>query len=202
MNSREEIISKYNFICDPDVLETVEAMMEEYAQQSQPSGMRWVRASERLPEDGITKNMKWFNGTSWQPCTGVYSQDRNRIMLCSGLKPVKNFKNIMWLDESSPAGAAEGAPSDNAFMNGGNTESEKSFYAMGYMDRKKASEGMAEALRLKWINLTEDMGRLLSGQRGVSIDKLNKAMNLVQDFVNTMPASLSPGVEDNQTKKQ
>jgi hypothetical protein len=57
-------------------------------------------------------------------------------------------------------------------------------------------EGMAEALRLKWINLTEDMGRLLSGQRGVSIDKLNKAMNLVQDFVNTMPASLSPGVED------
>ena len=86
--------------------------------KSQPSGMRWVRASERLPEDGITKNMKWFNGTSWQPCTGVYSQDRNRIMLCSGLKPVKNFKNIMWLDESSPAGAAEGA-----------------------------SEGMAEALR-------------------------------------------------------
>ena len=82
--------------------------LEEYAQQSQPSGMRWVRASERLPEDGITKNMKWFNGTSWQPCTGVYSQDRNRIMLCSGLKPVKNFKNIMWLDESSPAGAAEG----------------------------------------------------------------------------------------------
>lgn len=65
-----------------------------------------------------------------------------------------------------------------------------------------SSEGMAEALRLKWINLTEDMGRLLSGQRGVSIDKLNKAMNLVQDFVNTMPASLSPGVEDNQTKKQ
>ena len=97
MNSREEIISKYNFICDPDVLETVEAMMEEYAQQF------------RSPD-------------------------------------------------------------------------------------------MAEALRLKWINLTEDMGRLLSGQRGVSIDKLNKAMNLVQDFVNTMPASLSPGVEDNQTK--
>ncbi len=55
-------------------------------------------------------------------------------------------------------------------------------------------EGMAEALRLKWINLTEDMGRLLSGQRGVSIDKLNKAMNLVQEFVNTLPASLSsPG---------
>ena len=93
MNSREEIISKYNFICDPDVLETVEAMMEEYAQQF------------RSPD-------------------------------------------------------------------------------------------MAEALRLKWITLTEDMGRLLSGQRGVSIDKLNKAMNLVQDFVNTMLASLSPGVED------
>ena len=100
----------------------------------------------------------------------------------------------MWLDESSPAGAADGAPSDNAFMNGGNTESEKSFYAMGYMDRKKASEGMAEALRLKWITLTEDMGRMLSGQRGVSIDKLNKVMNLVQEFVNTLPASLSsPG---------
>jgi len=57
-----------------------------------------------------------------------------------------------------------------------------------------SGEGMAEALRLKWINLTEDMGRLLSGQRGVSIDKLNKAMNLVQEFVNTLPASLSsPG---------
>jgi len=57
-----------------------------------------------------------------------------------------------------------------------------------------SSEGMAEALRLKWINLTEDMGRLLSGQRGVSIDKLNKVMNLVQEFVNTLPASLSsPG---------
>ena len=91
MNSREEIISKYNFICDPDVLETVEAMMEEYAQQF------------RSPD-------------------------------------------------------------------------------------------MAEALRLKWITLTEDMGRMLSGQRGVSIDKLNKVMNLVQEFVNTLPASLSsPG---------
>lgn len=61
-----------------------------------------------------------------------------------------------------------------------------------------SGEGMAEALRLKWVNLTEDMGRLLSGQRGVSIDKLNKAMNLVQDFVNTMPASLSPA--SNQTE--
>ena len=56
------------------------------------------------------------------------------------------------------------------------------------------SPDMAEALRLKWITLTEDMGRMLSGQRGVSIDKLNKVMNLVQEFVNTLPASLSsPG---------
>lgn len=38
MKSKEEIIAKYNFICDPDVLETVEAMMEEYAHQSGP---RW-----------------------------------------------------------------------------------------------------------------------------------------------------------------
>lgn len=57
-----------------------------------------------------------------------------------------------------------------------------------------ATPDMAEALRLKWITLTEDMGRMLSGQRGVSIDKLNKVMNLVQEFVNTLPASLSsPG---------
>ena len=52
---------------------------------------------------------------------------------------------------------------------------------------------MAEALRLKWITLTEDMGRMLSGQRGVSIDKLNKVMNLVQEFVNTLPASPGSG---------
>lgn len=183
--------------------------LEEYAQQSQPSGMRWVSASERMPD--IDTSDKWNNDNKitkdvvcwskeWGRRFGRYYYNSGRWSI-DGVLSSNQIVIEYWVDltnpsESSPAGAAEGAPSDNAFMNGGNTESEKSFYAMGYMDRKKASEGMAEALRLKWINLTEDMGRLLSGQRGVSIDKLNKAMNLVQDFVNTMPASLSPGVED------
>ena len=59
MKSKEEIISKYNFICDPDVLETVEAMMEEYAQQ-QP-GPRWVLEEIDFLEDCIkvTKEGGW-----------------------------------------------------------------------------------------------------------------------------------------------
>ena len=202
-----------DFNHDPDVI-FIELCnrLEEYAQQSQPSGMWWVRVEDYKGYDGRI--------LVFSPIYPIRDLMRYRIIDSQFLKTCKDVTHYHILKEPSesspagadevknstgfvsviqngvanfyPAGAAEGAPSDNAFMNGGNTESEKSFYAMGYMDRKKASEGMAEALRLKWINLTEDMGRLLSGQRGVSIDKLNKAMNLVQDFVNTMPASLSP----------
>jgi len=219
-------------------------LLEEYAQQSQPSGMRWVRASERpfsvellwndefhpgesaiswMGKDEYDKFNKEYKAKedavlftntrveydscdcggeygcshgSWpitihfgnnpESCKGDFEDEATLVLygtknavtvhdytkitigqfveICDIVGIVLHIKPE-WLDESSPAGAAEGA-----------------------------SEGMAEALRLKWINLTEDMGRLLSGQRGVSIDKLNKAMNLVQEFVNTLPASLSsPG---------
>lgn len=59
-----------------------------------------------------------------------------------------------------------------------------------YLSSESAKIDHTNSLRLKWINLTEDMGRLLSGQRGVSIDKLNKAMALVQQFIDTIPQSM------------
>jgi len=130
MKSREEIAKKY-FPCTcgeiylsrnltaPDCafhsLEWDKAL-EEYAQQSQPSGMRWVMASERLPvlphplpkdnidERGILFVNRYHSaGAFWYPSYGV-----------SALSFLENYNGWdvtewEWLDESSPAGAAEGA---------------------------------------------------------------------------------------------
>ena len=142
MNSREEIISKYNFICDPDVLETVEAMMEEYAKQFRSPDMAGIDQIY----SAIESRIRHFES--------IYHKfEANELR--SALDTVRRLV---------PPSTFESSPPD-----------------------------MAEALRLKWITLTEDMGRMLSGQRGVSIDKLNKVMNLVQEFVNTLPASPGSG---------
>jgi len=186
-------------------------LLEEYAQQSQPSGM----SAEEVKE--IAENH--FKNTTW--LEGTQEQDTKFGFRIGYMKAMKDF-TIQNPSTASPAGAAEGASEGiskiREVMNwisqcvDEDHDLEVSEIKMIWNDLSDAillikstphsGEGMAEALRLKWITLTEDMGRMLSGQRGVSIDKLNKAMNLVQDFVNTMPASLSPGVEDNQTKKQ
>lgn len=149
-------------------------LLEEYAQQSQPSGMRWVREKPANDREFVLVTASLINGEWHYHGWEIIEVPDGYFALCElhgeEWGPYEDLSAEYYLvlspvSESSPAGAAEGA-----------------------------SEGMAEALRLKWINLTEDMGRLLSGQRGVSIDKLNKAMNLVQEFVNTLPASLSsPG---------
>jgi hypothetical protein len=134
--------------------------------------MRWVREKPANDREFVLVTASLINGEWHYHGWEIIEVPDGYFALCElhgeEWGPYEDLSAEYYLvlspvSESSPAGAAEGA-----------------------------SEGMAGALRLKWINLTEDMGRLLSGQRGVSIDKLNKAMNLVQDFVNTMPASLSP----------
>lgn len=92
-------------------------VLEEYAQQSQPSGMRWVSASERLPDKYKTIVMRV---EKMPELTGNGYSDGN-VFWWSGPKKQNiyyNIQDVEWLDESPPAGAAEGA-----------------------------SEGMAEALR-------------------------------------------------------
>ena len=240
MKSKEEIIAKYNFICDPDVLETVEAMMEEY-QQSQPSGMRWVMASERLPvlphplpkdnidERGILFVNRYHSaGAFWYPSYGV-----------SALSFLENYNGWdvtewEWLDESSPAGAAEGASEGiskiREVMNwisqcvDEDHDLEVSEIKMIWNDLSDAisliestphsSEGMAEALAKFFAKECKVGDPLLS-----IIDSIYDDWKLVYDklrietsfseaaiqankFVIEKYASLSPGVEDNQTKKQ
>ena len=207
MKSKEEILDKYlkDNHGPAETYRDILKAMKEYAQQPQPSGM----SAEEVKE--IAENH--FKNTTW--LEGTQEQDTKFGFRIGYMKAMKDFA-IQNPSTASPAGAAEGASEGiskiREVMNwisqcvDEDHDLEVSEIKMIWNDLSDAisliestphsSEGMAEALRLKWINLTEDMGRLLSGQRGVSIDKLNKAMNLVQDFVNTMPASLSPGVED------
>ena len=101
-----------------------------------------------------------------------------------------------WIDQSKTGGWSTHLvkPMEDRILQLQKIHFELSSTSSSAGDQQFRSPDMAEALRLKWITLTEDMGRMLSGQRGVSIDKLNKVMNLVQEFVNTLPASLSsPG---------
>lgn len=115
MKSKEEIAKKY-FPCTcgeiylsrnltaPDCPFHAfdwDGAFEEYAQQSQPSGMRWVRASERLPEDGVGM-LKYVWVRNIQTKAGC-------MQPLADYKKIDGIENTEWLDEPSPAGAAEGA---------------------------------------------------------------------------------------------
>ena len=193
MKSKEEIIAKYNFICDPDVLETVEAMMEEY-QQSQPSGMRWVREKPANDREFVLVTASLINGEWHYHGWEIIEVPDGYFALCElhgeEWGPYEDLSAEYYLvlspvSESYPAGAAEGA-----------------------------SEGMAEALAKFFAKECKVGDPLLS-----IIDSIYDDWKLVYDklrietsfseaaiqankFVIEKYASLSPGVEDNQTKKQ
>ena len=97
-------------------------LLEEYAQQSQPSGMRWVSASERMPD--IDTSDKWNNDNKitkdvvcwskeWGRRFGRYYYNSGRWSI-DGVLSSNQIVIEYWVDltnpsESSPAGAAEGA---------------------------------------------------------------------------------------------
>ena len=117
MKSKEEIIAKYNFICDPDVLETVEAMMEEY-QQSQPSGMRWVREKPANDREFVLVTASLINGEWHYHGWEIIEVPDGYFALCElhgeEWGPYEDLSAEYYLvlspvSESSPAGAAEGA---------------------------------------------------------------------------------------------
>ena len=170
MKSKEEIIAKYNFICDPDVLETVEAMMEEY-QQSQPSGMRWVREKPANDREFVLVTASLINGEWHYHGWEIIEVPDGYFALCElhgeEWGPYEDLSAEYYLvlspvSESSPAGAAEGA-----------------------------SEGMAEALRKDIFRLDE--------LRRFHIEPYNLGeMGEVSKIISRLSklASLSPGVED------
>lgn len=171
MNSREEIAKKY-FPCTcgeiylsrnltaPDCPFHAfdwDGAFEEYAQQSQPSGM----SAEEVKE--IAENH--FKNTTW--LEGTQEQDTKFGFRIGYMKAMKDF-TIQNPSTASPAGAAEGA-----------------------------SEGMAGALRLL------DTASNLVGNPGTNISSsTDLACDSWQEKYKKFLASISPGVEDNQTKKQ
>ena len=139
-------------------------LLEEYAQQSQPSGMRCEPEFIEYINKSRAAFVKHIHGMKWDAKFRTAVDD---LLIC-----FDQMKNR--LSESSPAGAAEGA-----------------------------SEGMAEALRFaKW--LADNDYRPGSGNKhwfkwnGMEVDE--NPLTIEQCY--QIFASLSPGVEDNQTKKQ
>ena len=84
-------------------------LLEEYAQQSQPSGMRWVRASDPPKNSNPVyiryKHAEGYAKTLGRYCNGVWEWCDTEI---EAIYP-EFVLTLEWLDESSPAGAAEGA---------------------------------------------------------------------------------------------
>ena len=79
-------------------------LLEEYAQQSQPSGMRWVRASEN-PDPGKSK---WYIVKTDTHAGRCYCGDKYAMSRYC-IENKISMDDLFYLDESSPAGAAEGA---------------------------------------------------------------------------------------------
>ena len=83
-------------------------LLEEYAQQSQPSGMRCVRASDPPKNSNPVyiryKHAEGYAKTLGRYCNGVWEWCDTEI---EAIYP-EFVLTLEWLDESSPAGAAEG----------------------------------------------------------------------------------------------
>ena len=133
----------------------------EYAQQSQPSGMRWVDDVNKIRGQAKAFGDKYSGSISEQAAAEVgFNAAINQVI------------NI--LSEPSPAGAAEGA-----------------------------SEGMAEAVKFAKF-LADNDYHPGSGNKhwfkwnGMEVDETPLTLEQVYKIF----ASISTGVEDNQTKKQ
>ena len=152
-------------------------LLEEYAQQSQPSGMRWVREKPANDREFVLVTASLINGEWHYHGWEIIEVPDGYFALCElhgeEWGPYEDLSAEYYLvlspvSESSPAGAAEGA-----------------------------SEGMAEALRKDIFRLDE--------LRRFHIEPYNLGeMGEVSKIISRLSklASLSPGVEDNQTKKQ
>ena len=151
--------------------------LEEYAQQSQPSGMRWVREKPANDREFVLVTASLINGEWHYHGWEIIEVPDGYFALCElhgeEWGPYEDLSAEYYLvlspvSESSPAGAAEGA-----------------------------SEGMAEALRFaKW--LADNDYRPGSGNKhcfkwnGMEVDE--NPLTIEQCY--QIFASLSPGVED------
>lgn len=91
--------------------------------------MKWIAGNERLP--GMFKEVKWRNHDGGDIPLGKRS-------------PIDHYQKVgpnagwhQWLDESESlptpcSKTMEEALNNSMFMNGGNTDEEKRFYAMGF----------------------------------------------------------------------
>ena len=111
MKSKEEILDKYlkDNHGPAETYRDILKAMKEYAQQSQPSGMRWVRASDPPKNSNPVyiryKHAEGYAKTLGRYCNGVWEWCDTEI---EAIYP-EFVLTLEWLDESSPAGAAEGA---------------------------------------------------------------------------------------------
>ena len=174
MKSKEEILDKYlkDNHGTAETYRDILKAMKEYAQQSQPSGMRWVRVEDYKGYDGRI--------LVFSPIYPVGDPMRYRIIDSQFLKTCKDVSHYYILNEpseSSPAGAAEGVKRyetvvndtgfdkssehyvNNVFMRNANVWSDEYDWMMTkdrfvdvvslfFTTTQPASEGMAEALRL------------------------------------------------------
>jgi len=193
------------------------------AQQSQPSGMRWGIDSP-FPLLEIIKRLS--GAVEYLLHRKDYDgPDYEELQIC--IKEAKKF-----ISESSPAGAAEGVKRyetvvndtgfdkssehyvNNVFMRNANVWSDEHDWMMTkdrfvdvvslfFTTTQPASEGMAEALTVDHVRelYTSETGEgwmvtpVCHGEKGFASWEY-------QLWLERKLASLSPGVEDNQTKKQ
>ena len=171
--------------------------LEEYAQQSQPSGMRWV--------DGVNKIRGQAKAFGDKYSGSISEQAAAEVGFNAAINQVINI-----LSESSPAGADE-VKNSTGFVSVIQNEVAH-FYPAGAAEG--ASEGMAEALAkffakeckvgdplLPIIDSIYDDWKLVYDKLRIETS-FSEAAIQANKFVIEKYASLSPGVEDNQTKKQ
>jgi len=210
MNSREEIISKYNFICDPDVLETVEAMMEEYAHQSGPSEDKIIDAHLAGQANAGCKHPS-------------YSEARAYLITLESSPVVSSGEGMAeaWVIEYDN----DTGPGDEYFVEWFNvTNGEKSFRC----NTKEDAEFLLASLSSPgsgWVKVEDGLpeipppyfenGLKLTplGCRVIVYDSVSKEVYEANyydghfddnnpDITHWQPLPTPPGVEDNQTKKQ
>jgi len=177
-------------------------LLEEYAQQSQPSGMRWVREKPANDREFVLVTASLINGEWHYHGWEIIEVPDGYFALCElhgeEWGPYEDLSAEYYLvlspvSESSPAGADEVKNSTgfvSVIQNG-----VANFYPAGAAEG--ASEGMAEALRKDIFRLDE--------LRRFHIEPYNLGeMGEVSKIISRLSklASLSTGVEDNQTKKQ
>lgn len=180
--------------------------MEEYAQQSQPSGMRWVREKPANDREFVLVTASLINGEWHYHGWEIIEVPDGYFALCElhgeEWGPYEDLSAEYYLvlspvSESSPAGADEVKNSTgfvSVIQNG-----VANFYPAGAAEG--ASEGMTEAWVIEYDNDTGSGDEYFVEWFNVTNGEKSFRCNSKED-AEFLLASLSPGVEDNQTKKQ